>query len=49
MGEGLNRGLWANSPERVAQVATPIVDAAFRGHPTLGPGLRESIYAVCLV
>ena len=29
-------------------VATAIVDAAFRVHSTLGPGLLESVYETCL-
>jgi GxxExxY protein len=30
-------------------IAREIVDAAFRVHKTLGPGLLESVYEVCLV
>jgi GxxExxY protein len=31
------------------RVATEIVDAIFRVHTTLGPGLLESVYVQCLV
>ena len=30
------------------RIATEIVDAAFRVHSALGPGLMESVYEVCL-
>jgi PD-(D/E)XK nuclease superfamily len=30
------------------QVAQPIVDAAYRIHTVLGPGLLESVYAAVL-
>src|SRR4051812_20374823 len=32
----------------VERVGTAIVDAAFKVHSELGPGLLESIYAACL-
>jgi GxxExxY protein len=35
------------TPELEA-IATQIVDAAFKVHSTLGPGLLESVYEVCL-
>lgn len=39
-------------PESISRtldnVATVIVDAAFRVHSTLGPGLLESVYETCL-
>jgi len=31
------------------KVASKIVDAAFAVHTTLGPGLLESVYEVCLL
>src|SRR5437588_9688445 len=34
--------------ESVERIATQIVDAAFRVHTTLGPGLLESVYEVVL-
>ena len=33
----------------VERIATAIVDAAFKIHTTLGPGLLESVYIACLV
>ena len=35
-------------PDRVEHVAKCVVDAAFRVHYQLGPGLLESAYDVCL-
>jgi GxxExxY protein len=35
-------------PESVDLIARKIVDAAFRVHKTLGPGLLESVYEQCL-
>lgn len=35
-------------PEDVEAVAAEIVDAAFKVHSTLGPGLVESVYETCL-
>jgi GxxExxY protein len=34
--------------QELDQVATQVVDAAFQVHSTLGPGLLESVYEVCL-
>ncbi len=35
-------------PLQTECVATEVVDAAFAVHQTLGPGLLESVYEVCL-
>ncbi len=35
-------------PSEVDQVAREIVDAAYMVHSTLGPGLLENIYEICL-
>jgi GxxExxY protein len=35
-------------PERAERAARSVVDAAFRVHSALGPGLLESVYEVCL-
>ena len=37
-----------NTSERVEQVAKAIVDAAYKVHRFLGPGLLESVYQTCL-
>ncbi|MBF1991587.1 GxxExxY protein [Fischerella thermalis] len=34
--------------QQLDQVATQVVDAAFQVHSTLGPGLLESVYELCL-
>ncbi len=36
-------------PESINEIARKIVDAAFAVHTTLGPGLLESVYEVCLI
>ena len=36
-------------PPQIERVATQIVDAAFKVHLALGPGLLESVYETCLV
>ena len=36
-------------PKETDKVASKIVDAAFAVHSTLGPGLLESVYEVCLL
>ena len=35
-------------PSEVETVATATVDAAYKVHRTLGPGLLESVYELCL-
>src|SRR5437588_8077191 len=37
-----------STSEEVERVAKIIVDAAFKVHTTLGPGLLESVYSICL-
>jgi GxxExxY protein len=38
----------AAEPRRLDDLGRTIVDAAFRVHTTLGPGLLESVYEECL-
>ncbi|HXT63784.1 MAG TPA: GxxExxY protein [Pyrinomonadaceae bacterium] len=35
-------------PQETEQLAKSVVDAAFKVHSTLGPGLLESVYEACL-
>jgi GxxExxY protein len=35
-------------PEATEIVATAVIDAAFKVHKTLGPGLLETVYETCL-
>lgn len=35
-------------PEEIDKVAAEVVDAAFKVHKVLGPGLLESVYEECL-
>src|ERR1700744_336096 len=37
------------SPEELNALASRALDAAFRVHTTLGPGLLESAYTACLI
>jgi GxxExxY protein len=37
-----------NTSDEIERVAHEIVDAAFKIHSTLGPGLLESVYEACL-
>lgn len=42
------RGMIEKIPESTDRVARQIVDSAFKVHSTLGPGLLEMVYEVCL-
>lgn len=35
-------------PEEIEKLATAVVDAVFKVHNVLGPGLLESVYEACL-
>jgi len=35
-------------PDQLEKLATEVVDAAFKVHKALGPGLLESVYETCL-
>jgi GxxExxY protein len=35
-------------PQRTEEIAKFVLDAAFKVHTSLGPGLLESIYEICL-
>ena len=51
MGDGLEEDFeegFEKLPPELERVATQIVDAAFKVHAQLGPGLLESIYEKCL-
>jgi len=37
------------SSEKMEAIAKAVVDAAYKVHTTLGPGLLESVYEVCLL
>ena len=39
---------FASLPSEVEQVATAVVDATYKIHRALGPGLIESVYEKCL-
>lgn len=41
-------GFGESTSDRIEEVAKEIVDAAFKVHQVLGPGLLESVYEVCL-
>ena len=41
-------GYGESTSANVERVAREIVDAAFKVHTTLGPGLLESVYSICL-
>jgi GxxExxY protein len=40
---------FATIPPRTEEVTKMILDAAFKVHTTLGPGLLESVYEACLI
>ena len=40
--------LYPPLPDDTERIATQIVDAAFKVHGILGPGLLESVYEVCM-
>jgi len=44
----MNRRNFKAIPEETERIATLIIDAAFQVHKTLGPGLLEKVYEVCL-
>ncbi len=35
-------------PDEVEEIAAEVIDACFKVHDALGPGLLESVYEVCL-
>ena len=41
-------GYGESLPPEIERVAKEIVDAAFKVHKALGPGLLESVYEICL-
>jgi GxxExxY protein len=41
-------GYGESTSSEVERVATMVVDAVFKVHATLGPGLLESVYSICL-
>jgi GxxExxY protein len=40
--------LFADIPQRTEEVTKMVLDAAFKVHTSLGPGLLESVYETCL-
>jgi len=40
--------MFAPLPRETEQLSKTVVDAAFKVHSTLGPGLLESVYEACL-
>jgi len=42
------KGTFAPVPAETEKVAAAVVDAAFKVHAALGPGLLESVYEACL-
>ena len=40
---------YKNLPKKTNKIARLIVDAAYAVHTTLGPGLLESVYEICLI
>ncbi len=43
-----NDGMFEPIPEETEQLAAQFVEAAFRVHRALGPGLLESVYEACV-
>jgi GxxExxY protein len=41
-------GTFEPIPDEIEKIATVVVDAAFKVHKVLGPGLLESVYEECL-
>jgi GxxExxY protein len=41
-------GSYPKLPDETERLAAQIVDAAYRVHTTLGPGLLESVYEICM-
>ncbi len=39
---------YSSIPAETEQVVSAVIEAAFRVHRTLGPGLLESVYEICL-
>ena len=40
--------VYAPIPDDVERIGKIVLDAAYKAHSTLGPGLLESVYETCL-